>query len=116
MCGIFGSVLKKGNVAPLIHQGLLRLEYRGYDSVGFATIDEGKLIVRKDKGRIDDVVTELSMDKMPGIIGIGHTRWATHGAPKMVNAHPHTDCDNKVAVVHNGVIDNFKYTLVIKLL
>ena len=107
MCGIFGCVLKKGLVAPLIHQGLKRLEYRGYDSVGFATINNGKLQVRKDKGRIDDVVEELSMDTMPGSIGIGHTRWATHGAPKMVNAHPHTDCENKIAVIHNGVIDNF---------
>ena len=65
MCGIFGCVLKKGLVAPLIHQGLKRLEYRGYDSVGFATINNGKLQVRKDKGRIDDVVEELSMDTMP---------------------------------------------------
>jgi len=108
MCGIFGCVLKSGRVAPLIHEGLQKLEYRGYDSVGFATIDDsGALIVRKDKGRINDVVTALSMDDMPGSIGMGHTRWATHGAPKMVNSHPHTDCNGQIAVIHNGVIENF---------
>ena len=107
MCGIFGSVLKSGNVAPLIYQGLKRLEYRGYDSVGFATIETGKLSVKKDAGRLDDVVKRLSLTEMPGSIGIGHTRWATHGAPKMVNAHPHTDCTGSVAVIHNGVIENF---------
>ena len=107
MCGIFGCILKQGRVAPLIHGGLKRLEYRGYDSVGFATIDSGVLHVRKDKGRIDEVVDELKMTEMPGSIGMGHTRWATHGAPMMVNAHPHTDCEGRIAVIHNGVIENF---------
>ncbi len=107
MCGIFGCVLKEGDVAPLIHDGLLKLEYRGYDSVGFATIDSGVLSVLKDKGRIDKVVERLNMTKMPGSIGVGHTRWATHGAPEMVNAHPHMDCTGRLAVVHNGVIENF---------
>jgi glucosamine--fructose-6-phosphate aminotransferase (isomerizing) len=107
LCGIFGCVLKEGDVAPLIHDGLLKLEYRGYDSVGFATIDSGVLSVLKDKGRIDEVVERLNMTKMPGSIGVGHTRWATHGAPEMVNAHPHMDCTGRLAVVHNGVIENF---------
>ncbi len=107
MCGIFGAILKEGRVAPLIHDGLKRLEYRGYDSVGFATLDSGDLLLRKDAGRIDEVVADLRMDEMPGSIGVGHTRWATHGAPEMVNAHPHTDCEGKIAVIHNGVIENF---------
>jgi len=87
---------------------LKRLEYRGYDSVGFATIHEGSINVRKDRGKIDEVVSNLKMTEMPGAIGVGHTRWATHGAPMMVNAHPHTDCRGQVAVVHNGVIENFQ--------
>ncbi len=107
MCGIFGSILKEGRVAPLIHDGLKRLEYRGYDSVGFAILHAGDLHVRKDAGRIDEVVADLRMDEMQGSIGVGHTRWATHGAPEMINAHPHTDCEGKIAVIHNGVIENF---------
>jgi len=107
MCGIFGCILKKGKAAPIIHEGLKKLEYRGYDSVGFATIDSGVLHVRKDAGRIDEVVERLEMEEMPGSLGIGHTRWATHGAPEMVNAHPHMDCEGRVAVIHNGVIENF---------
>ena len=107
MCGIFGCILKTGKAAPIIHEGLKKLEYRGYDSVGFATIDSGALHVRKDAGRIDEVVERLEMEDMPGSLGIGHTRWATHGAPEMVNAHPHMDCEGRVAVIHNGVIENF---------
>jgi glucosamine--fructose-6-phosphate aminotransferase (isomerizing) len=107
LCGIFGSILKEGRVAPLIHDGLKRLEYRGYDSVGFAILHAGDLHVRKDAGRIDEVVADLRMDEMQGSIGVGHTRWATHGAPEMINAHPHTDCEGKIAVIHNGVIENF---------
>jgi glucosamine--fructose-6-phosphate aminotransferase (isomerizing) len=107
MCGIFGSILKTGNVAPVIHAGLKRLEYRGYDSVGEATVYDGKLYVKKDAGKIDNVHAALNLDDMLGRIGIGHTRWATHGAPYQVNAHPHTDCNEEIAVVHNGIIENF---------
>ena len=107
MCGIFGCVLKNGDVAPLIHAALKRLEYRGYDSVGEAIIHEGKLYVKKDAGKIDDVHALLNLDDLPGKIGIGHTRWATHGAPYKVNAHPHTDCKEELAVIHNGIIENF---------
>jgi len=107
MCGIFGSILKNGNVAPVIHAGLKRLEYRGYDSVGEATVHDGQLHIKKDAGKIDDVHAVLNLDDMPGRVGIGHTRWATHGAPYQVNAHPHTDCVEEIAVVHNGIIENF---------
>jgi glucosamine--fructose-6-phosphate aminotransferase (isomerizing) len=107
MCGIIGVVQKRGDVAPFIHQALKRLEYRGYDSVGVTTIDGQKLFVKKDKGKVEEVHRKLDLDEMPGTIGIGHTRWATHGIPSMYNSHPHFDCNNEIAVVHNGVIDNF---------
>ena len=107
MCGIFGCILKNGDVAPVIHAALKRLEYRGYDSVGEATIHENKLFIKKDQGKIDDVHARHNLDDVPGHIGIGHTRWATHGAPYQTNAHPHVDCAGQVAVVHNGVIENF---------
>jgi glucosamine--fructose-6-phosphate aminotransferase (isomerizing) len=99
--------MKEGKVAPVIHASLKRLEYRGYDSVGIATIDNGKIYVKKDQGKIDEVHRILNLDDLPGNIGIGHTRWATHGAPLKVNAHPHTDCSGQIAVVHNGIIENF---------
>jgi glucosamine--fructose-6-phosphate aminotransferase (isomerizing) len=107
MCGIIGCVLKEGEAAPLILQALKRLEYRGYDSVGVATVDEGLLYVRKDAGKIDDINRWIRLEALPGSVGIGHTRWATHGAPTRENAHPHVDCGGLVAVVHNGVIENF---------
>jgi len=107
MCGIFGCTLKKGNAAPVIHAALKRLEYRGYDSVGEATILDGKLYVKKDRGKIDAVHELHDLDDLPGSIGIGHTRWATHGAPLQVNAHPHVDCGGRIAVIHNGIIENF---------
>jgi len=107
MCGIFGCVLREGNAAPIIHAALKRLEYRGYDSVGEATISDGKLYVKKDRGKIDAVHKIHNLDDLPGSIGIGHTRWATHGAPLQVNAHPHLDCKGQIAVIHNGIIENF---------
>ncbi|MEM2445316.1 MAG: glutamine--fructose-6-phosphate transaminase (isomerizing) [Candidatus Bathyarchaeia archaeon] len=107
MCGIFGCIIKDGNAAPIIHQALKRLEYRGYDSVGEATVHEGKLYIKKDSGKIDEVHRIHNLDDLPGNIGIGHTRWATHGAPLQVNAHPHMDCTGQIAVVHNGIIENF---------
>jgi glucosamine--fructose-6-phosphate aminotransferase (isomerizing) len=107
MCGIIGVVQKRGDVAPFLHQALKRLEYRGYDSVGVTTISEGRLYIKKEKGKIEEVHKKLDLDDMPGSIGIGHTRWATHGIPSMLNSHPHFDCNNEISVVHNGVIDNF---------
>ena len=107
MCGIFGCILKKGSAAPVIHAALKRLEYRGYDSVGEATLHENKLFIKKDQGKIDDVHALHNLEDLPGRIGVGHTRWATHGAPSQVNAHPHVDCHEQIAVVHNGIIENF---------
>jgi len=107
MCGIFGCIVRDGNAAPLIHAALRRLEYRGYDSVGEATAHDGKLHIKKDAGKIDEVHKILNLDDLPGRMGIGHTRWATHGAPSKVNAHPHVDCKEQIALVHNGIIENY---------
>lgn len=107
MCGIFGCVAKDGSIASVIHVALKRLEYRGYDSVGEVTVHDGRLYIKKDQGKIDDVHNLHNLDDLPGRLGLGHTRWATHGAPMQINAHPHTDCDGEIAVVHNGIIENF---------
>ena len=105
MCGIVGIV---GNcdVARRLFDGLKRLEYRGYDSAGICTIDDGQLVRRRAEGKLDNLARELDAEPLPGITGIAHTRWATHGAPTVGNAHPHIV--GSVALVHNGIIENFK--------
>lgn len=107
MCGIVGYVGPR-EVIDVLVPGLARLEYRGYDSAGVALNYEGKLTVRKSAGRIADLEKLLADDPPPtAVSGIGHTRWATHGAPNSMNAHPHFDCDETVVVVHNGIIENW---------
>ncbi|MCE4602813.1 MAG: glutamine--fructose-6-phosphate transaminase (isomerizing) [Desulfurococcales archaeon] len=107
MCGIIGITMRRGNATSIIVEGLKRLEYRGYDSVGVALQSEGRVEIRKAKGTIDSFVRKASVMSLRGQTGIGHTRWATHGPPNDVNAHPHTDCRGEIAVVHNGVIRNY---------
>ncbi|MBC8097441.1 MAG: glutamine--fructose-6-phosphate aminotransferase, partial [Akkermansiaceae bacterium] len=107
MCGIIGYVGKK-TAAPILLEGLRRLEYRGYDSAGMAVLQDGGLVVRRRKGKIDEGLAHLLVKEPPiGKIGIGHTRWATHGPPSDDNCHPHLDQSGKIAVVHNGVIENY---------
>ncbi len=105
MCGIVGYIGHK-SVDSVLMVGLTRLEYRGYDSAGIAVIDKGELVVRKEKGKIKDLENLLRMQPVEGSIGIGHTRWATHGEPSRKNAHPHSDSTQKISVVHNGIIEN----------
>ena len=105
MCGIIGIVGKE-EVAERLVDGLRRMEYRGYDSAGVCTVHEGQLIRRRAEGKLLNLVKELAVDPAPGLIGIAHTRWATHGAPTAVNAHPHAT--EELALVHNGIIENFR--------
>ena len=105
MCGIVGYIGTQ-DATPILMEGLRRLEYRGYDSAGVA-IQNGKGIeVQKLTGRVEALASALEASPLPGVSGIAHTRWATHGAPTEVNAHPHTDCSSKIALVHNGIIEN----------
>ena len=106
MCGIVGYIGNR-NVVPIVLEGLKKLEYRGYDSAGIGIIDNGKTSILKCKGRITDLEKILQGKHATGHIGIGHTRWATHGDPSHRNAHPHLDCSGKIAVVHNGIIENY---------
>ena len=106
MCGIVGYVGKK-KASDFLIEGLSKLEYRGYDSAGIAVINNGKVEIRKHKGRLSNLVEELSNNSAEGTIGIGHTRWATHGEPSETNAHPHVSDDGNVVAVHNGIIENY---------
>ncbi len=105
MCGIIG-VVGRQDAVPLIMDGLRRLEYRGYDSAGVATLVDGQIDRRRAEGKLRNLEQRLTVDPLAGTIGIGHTRWATHGGPTEKNAHPHAT--EKVAVVHNGIIENFQ--------
>ncbi|MFN5901746.1 MAG: isomerizing glutamine--fructose-6-phosphate transaminase, partial [Novosphingobium sp.] len=105
MCGIIGIVGKE-EVAERLVDGLRRMEYRGYDSAGVCTLHGGELIRRRAPGKLFNLVKELARDPAPGSVGIAHTRWATHGAPTAANAHPHAT--EVLALVHNGIIENFK--------
>lgn len=108
MCGIVGFIGKK-NALQIILDGLKRLEYRGYDSAGVSIINsEGEIVSFKKKGKVSELESEISIDEFVGNIGIGHTRWATHGEPNDVNAHPHFDMHNNIVIVHNGIIENYK--------
>ncbi|WP_375793043.1 glutamine--fructose-6-phosphate transaminase (isomerizing) [Chlamydia sp. 12-01] len=107
MCGIFGYLGSKLAV-PVVLDGLAKLEYRGYDSAGLAAVIPGQLFVKKTIGRVDELRNSLEKDDVPSSLAIGHTRWATHGVPTVKNAHPHVDENSTCAIVHNGIIDNFK--------
>ena len=106
MCGIIGYIGHK-KASPILLNGLLRLEYRGYDSAGISTVEKNGLSIMKDKGRVKNLYNLDGIDDLTGTIGIAHTRWATHGKPSKENAHPHLDNSDSFAVVHNGIIENY---------
>src|SRR5450756_1041057 len=107
MCGIVGYV-GNSQAVPIIMDGLRRLEYRGYDSAGVAIITPGKgLDIRRAAGKLVNLSAEVERQTPVGNVGIGHTRWATHGRPSTENAHPHTDCSGRLCVVQNGIIENY---------
>ena len=106
MCGIVGYIGAAG-ATGIILDGLKRLEYRGYDSAGVAVVADGVLQVRRSAGRLRNLEAVLRERPLDGPLGIGHTRWATHGRPSEENAHPHTDCTGSIVVVHNGILENY---------
>jgi len=108
VCSIIGYNGQLVKAAPLLVDSLKKMEYRGYDSVGIATINNGKILISKGVGKVAEVDKALEFTKLPGQIGIGHTRWATHGGVSDKNAHPHFSCSSDIAVVHNGIIENYQ--------
>jgi glucosamine--fructose-6-phosphate aminotransferase (isomerizing) len=107
MCGIVGYIGDK-SAREVVVEGLHRLEYRGYDSAGVAVINgDGRIDIRREVGKLSRLRKLLEEKPVDGHIGIGHTRWATHGRPSAYNAHPHTDCDGDIVLVHNGIVENF---------
>ena len=106
MCSIIGYY-GDDLAAPILVKSLKRMEYRGYDSVGVATKFDNKIEIKKGVGKVAEVNKAVQLEKLPGKIGIGHTRWATHGKVTEANAHPHSSKSGKIALVHNGVIENF---------
>ncbi|MFX0006198.1 MAG: glutamine--fructose-6-phosphate transaminase (isomerizing) [Promethearchaeota archaeon] len=110
MCGIFGITTNQNiSVGKIALEAIRRLEYRGYDSCGIVTQYKSQLLVKKDAGKIDEIHQKLKLDQFPNgsRVALAHTRWATHGPPTKINSHPHLDCNNKVAVIHNGILENF---------
>ena len=108
MCSIIGCLHNKTglDVADVLVESMEKMEYRGYDSVGLATVDNQEILIKKGVGKVSDVNKKLSLDRLKGKIGIGHTRWATHGGVTKTNAHPHVCAKSEIAVVHNGIIEN----------
>jgi glucosamine--fructose-6-phosphate aminotransferase (isomerizing) len=107
MCGIVGYVGPR-QATPIVLEGLRRLEYRGYDSAGIAAIQNGQIQVRRVVGKLANLEKLLQSNPISGSIGIGHTRWATHGKPSQLNAHPHLDCTGQVVVIQNGIVENYR--------
>jgi len=107
MCGIVGYIGEQSCI-PILIEGLKKLEYRGYDSAGFAILENSDIIIQKTAGKISVLEEQIKAKKYFAKVGIGHTRWATHGEPTNINAHPHVDSSGKIAVVHNGIIENYK--------
>ncbi|MEK0340816.1 MAG: glutamine--fructose-6-phosphate transaminase (isomerizing) [Nitrosopumilus sp.] len=107
MCSIIGYSGKE-TAAPILVNGLKRMEYRGYDSVGVATESDNKIELKKGTGKVNEVNSKIHLDTLPGKVGIGHTRWATHGKVTDINAHPHSSNSGKIAIVHNGIVENFE--------
>jgi len=111
MCGIFGIITNQKNIllGKVVLEGIKRLEYRGYDSCGIVSLSNSKLFIKKDSGKIDEIQKKINLAEIPNDskLALAHTRWATHGAPTKINSHPHLDCSKKIAVVHNGIIENF---------
>ena len=105
-CGIVAYIGER-DATPIVLNGLKKLEYRGYDSAGIAVLDDGEIKVRRDAGKISRLETLVQTDPIHGHLGIGHTRWATHGAPSQQNAHPHLGSTGRVVVVHNGIVENY---------
>ena len=107
MCGIVGYIGTK-NACPILIDGLMRLEYRGYDSAGISTLEENYISNMKNVGRVKNLYDLDGINDLKGTIGIAHTRWATHGKPSKENSHPHMDNSKMFSVVHNGIIENYQ--------